>query len=187
MNDFSMLCRVLGSLFYRQPQDPLLEPLYQLISEGKLAQHWPLQQDDQLARLQNNCDAGLLAQDYNALFVGEACRVSPLRSAWVEGGSEQEVRDFLAGQGMPLGEGPAEHFGALLLAGSWFEDNAEPESRALETLFAVWLLPWSDNFLGKVEAHAVTPFWRTLAQLTREALQAMREELQEEGNAPEDE
>ncbi|MEA7465111.1 molecular chaperone, partial [Salmonella enterica subsp. enterica serovar Lubbock] len=24
MNEFSILCRVLGSLFYRQPQDPLL-------------------------------------------------------------------------------------------------------------------------------------------------------------------
>ncbi|TGC41842.1 molecular chaperone, partial [Salmonella enterica subsp. enterica serovar Enteritidis] len=26
MNEFSILCRVLGSLFYRQPQDPLLVP-----------------------------------------------------------------------------------------------------------------------------------------------------------------
>lgn len=32
MNDFSLVCRVLGSLFYRQPQDPLLEPLFTLIS-----------------------------------------------------------------------------------------------------------------------------------------------------------
>jgi TorA maturation chaperone TorD len=34
MNEFSILCRVLGSLFYRQPQDPLLVPLYTLIREG---------------------------------------------------------------------------------------------------------------------------------------------------------
>lgn len=27
MNEFSILCRVLGSLYYRQPQDPLLVPL----------------------------------------------------------------------------------------------------------------------------------------------------------------
>ncbi|CCK02119.1 Uncharacterized protein YcdY, TorD family [Cronobacter sakazakii 701] len=31
-----------------------------------------------------------------------------------------------------------------------------------------------------MEAHAATPFWRTLAQITREAIQAMWEELQEE-------
>ena len=37
MNEFSILCRVLGSLYYRQPQDPLLVPLFTLIREGKLA------------------------------------------------------------------------------------------------------------------------------------------------------
>lgn len=34
MNEFSILCRVLGSLYYRQPQDPLLVPLFTLIREG---------------------------------------------------------------------------------------------------------------------------------------------------------
>jgi TorA maturation chaperone TorD len=42
MNEFSILCRVLGSLYYRQPQDPLLVPLFTLIREGKLAASWPL-------------------------------------------------------------------------------------------------------------------------------------------------
>lgn len=36
MNEFSILCRVLGTLYYRQPQDPLLVPLFTLIREGKL-------------------------------------------------------------------------------------------------------------------------------------------------------
>ncbi len=52
MNEFSILCRVLGTLYYRQPQDPLLVPLFTLIREGKLAQNWPLEQDDLLERLQ---------------------------------------------------------------------------------------------------------------------------------------
>ena len=52
MNEFSILCRVLGTLYYRQPQDPLLVPLFTLIREGKLAENWPLEQDDLLARLQ---------------------------------------------------------------------------------------------------------------------------------------
>jgi TorA maturation chaperone TorD len=68
MNEFSILCRVLGSLFYRQPQDPLLVPLYTLIREGKLAQNWPLEQDEMLERLQKNCDAQGLAADFNALL-----------------------------------------------------------------------------------------------------------------------
>ena len=44
MNEFSILCRVLGTLYYRQPQDPLLVPLFTLIREGKLAENWPLEQ-----------------------------------------------------------------------------------------------------------------------------------------------
>lgn len=104
MNEFSILCRVLGSLFYRQPQDPLLVPLFTLIREGKLAANWPLEQDDMLARLQKSCDITQISTDYNALFVGEECAVAPYRSAWVEGAEESEVRAFLTSRGMPLAD-----------------------------------------------------------------------------------
>lgn len=181
MNEFSILCRVLGSLYYRQPQDPLLVPLFTLIREGKLAQSWPLEQDEQLQRLQNSCDMQQIAADYNALFVGEECRVSPYRSAWEEEAIEAEVRAFLSERGMPLSDTPADHIGTLLLAASWIEDHAgDDENEALETLFADYILPWCDTFLGKVEAHAASPFWRTMAPLTRDAIAAMWDELQEE-------
>jgi len=122
-----------------------------------------------------------LVTDYQALFVGETCSVAPYRSAWQEGASEAEVRAFLTTRGMPLTDAPADHFGTLLLAASWLEDNAAAdESEALETLFADYLLPWCGTFLGKVEAHAVTPFWRTMASLTRDAIAAMWDELEEE-------
>lgn len=183
MNEFSIICRILGSLFNRQPQDPLLEPLYNLIREGKLAQHWPLEQDDLLARLQQHCDIHTLAADYNALFVGTECSVPPNRSAWVEGSDEAEVRQFLTSLGMPGGEGPADSFGALLLAASWLEDQGnEDNSEALEQLFAGFIMPWHETFLGKVEAHATSVFWRTFARLSREAVNAMWEELQEEAD-----
>ncbi|WP_058913936.1 TorD/DmsD family molecular chaperone [Entomohabitans teleogrylli] len=180
MNEFSMICRVLGSLYYRQPQDPLLEPLLTLIRDGKLAANWPLAQEELLGRLQQQYDLSAMTANYNALFVGDDCSVPPYRSAWLDGANEAEVRQFLSVRGMPLSTSPADHFGTLLLAASWLEDNAgEGESEALETLFAAYILPWSGTFLGKLEAHAATPFWRTLAQLTREALDAMWEELQE--------
>ncbi|WP_200530867.1 molecular chaperone [Klebsiella pneumoniae] len=181
MNEFSILCRVLGSLYYRQPQDPLLVPLFTLIREGKLAASWPLEQDELLARLQKSCEMQSLATDYNALFVGEAYSVPPYRSAWVEGSSEAEVRAFLSEHGIPTGEGPADHLGSLLLAASWLEDHAaEDQSETLELLFADYILPWCGTMLGKVEAHAHTPFWRTMAPLTRDAIAAMWDELQEE-------
>ena len=64
---------------------------------------------------------------------------------------------------------------------NWLEDQStEDESEALETLFSEYLLPWCGAFLGKVEAHATTPFWRTMAPLTRDAISAMWDELEED-------
>ncbi len=181
MNEFSILCRMLGSLYYRQPQDPVLAPLYTLIREGKLAENWPLEQDELLARLQASADLPALTADYDALLVGDDCKVSPYRSAWVEDTTQADVRAFLTERGMPLTDAPADHFGLLLLAASWLEDNAgEDESEALEILFGDYLLPWCGTFLGKLEAHATTPFWRTMASLTRDALAAMWDDLQDD-------
>ncbi|CNE10133.1 molecular chaperone [Yersinia kristensenii] len=180
MNDFSLMCRILGSLFYRPPQDPLLEPLFTLISQGKLEQHWPLEQSELLARLQQDYQPEALVADYNALFVGDERSVSPYGADYEDARSEAEVRAFLQQRGMPLGEGPTDHFGGLLLAASWLEDQAaEDEVAAQIELFNDYLLPWCGRFLGKVEAHATSGFYRTLAQLSREALQAMWDELSE--------
>jgi len=181
MNEFSILCRVLGSLYYRQPQDPLLVPLFTLIRDGKLAASWPLEQDELLERLQKSCDMQQVATDYNALFVGEECSVSPYRSAWVAGATEADVRSFLSSRGMPLSDTPADHIGTLLLAASWLEDNAaDDENEAVDTLFADYLLPWVGTFLGKLDAHATTAFWRTLSTITREAISAMWDEISED-------
>lgn len=181
MNEFSIICRILGSLYNRQPQDPLLEPLFTLLQSGKLQQHWPLEQDELLIRLQENSDPRKLVEDYNALFVGSECKVPPYGSQWPEGPQEADVRAFLVSRGMPLGERPADSFGALLLASSWLEDQSEAdEFQAQITLFDDYLMPWCGAFLGKVEAHATTAFYRTLAAISREAVQAMRDELAEQ-------
>lgn len=186
MNDFSLVCRILGSLFYRQPQDPLLEPLFALISQGKLEQHWPLEQVELLARLQQEYQPEALAADYTAMFVGDDRSVSPYGSDYEDGRPEAEVRAFLQQRGMPLGDAPTDHFGGLLLAASWLEDqSAEDEVAAQIALFNDYLLPWCGRFLGKVEAHATSGFYRTLAQLSREAVQAMWDELSESGDAEE--
>ena len=181
MNEFSIVCRLLGSLWHRDPQDPVLEPVYALIAQGKLAQNWPLEQDELLARLQKSYNTQEIAADYQALFSGDDCRVPPFRSAWQEGANEEEVRAFLTERGMPLTDAPADSLGMLLLAASWLEDQSqEDETEALDALFADYLLPWCGAFLGKVEAHAASGWWRTLAQLTRDAIQAMWDELEEE-------
>lgn len=180
MNEFSIVCRILGTLFYRHPRDAVVAPLLTLIQEGKLQPHWPLDQDALLARLQKGCDISAIAEDYQTLFVGEACAVSPWRSSYESGAGVPDVRVFLQQRGMPLNEGAVDHFGGLLLAASWLEDRSqEDETSAQIELFDEYLLPWSDRFLGKVESHATTAFYRVLAIICREALDAMREELDE--------
>ncbi|MGL4487791.1 MAG: TorD/DmsD family molecular chaperone [Yersinia sp. (in: enterobacteria)] len=181
MNDFSLICRVLGSLFYRQPQDPLLEPLFTLLSQGKLEPHWPLEQSELLARLQQEYQPEALRADYNALFLGDECRVSPYASDYDDAQPEAEVSVFLQQHGMPPSDKPTDHFGSLLLAASWLEDQATEDGAPVQIiLFSEYLLPWCGRFLGKVESHATTAFYRTLAQLSREALQAMWDELSED-------
>ncbi|MDR0218620.1 MAG: molecular chaperone [Enterobacteriaceae bacterium] len=185
MNEFSIVCRILGTLFNRSPQDPLLQPLMSMIAEGKLKQAWPLEQDELLVRLQQHCDLSVIEPDYQALFVGkpaigESAKVAVFRSDYTDG-TEQEVRQFLMERGMPLSDTAADQFGSLLLAASWLEDQAaEDEVQAQIALFDDYVLPWCGQFLGKVEAHAVSGFYRTLAMITREALQALREELDSE-------
>ncbi|MDT3641424.1 molecular chaperone, partial [Cronobacter sakazakii] len=75
MNEFSIICRLLGSLWYREPQDAVLAPVWSLIAEGKLAQSWPLEQDELLARLQKSYNAQEVAADYRTLFTGDDRRV----------------------------------------------------------------------------------------------------------------
>ncbi|AYA42463.1 molecular chaperone [Xenorhabdus nematophila] len=180
MNEFSIVCRILGTLFNRAPQDSVLQPLIAMIAEGKLKQAWPLEQDELLDRLQQNSELSVIETDYHALFTGESPRVAVCRSDYLDEG-ENDLRQFLMERGMPLSDAPADQFGALLLAASWLEDQAaEDEVQAQITLFDEFLLPWCGKFLGKVEAHATSGFYRTLAIITREALQALREELESE-------
>ena len=178
MNEFSVLCRILGTLFYRNPNDPALQPLWELFKEGKLNQNWPLEQDELLAQLQRHYDRDELSRDYQQLFGDESPAVTPFGHQWPQGPAESEVKNFLTTRGMPLSTTAADHFGLLLIAASWLEDHAAAdENQAITALFDGFLLPWCGAFLGKVEAYAQTGFYRALAMTTRGALQAMADEL----------
>lgn len=118
MNEFSILCRVLGSLYYRQPQDPLLVPLFTLIREGKLAASWPLEQDELLARLQKSCEMQSWRRTImRCSSVKPAASRRTVARGW-RVPRKREVWAFLSEHGIPTGEGPADHLGSLLLAAS---------------------------------------------------------------------
>ncbi|MBG2875651.1 molecular chaperone [Proteus alimentorum] len=181
MNEFSIVCRLLGTLFQRDPKDPILSPIIKMIGEGKLSQLWPLEQDELFNTLKNSVkDLAIVEADYQSLFGGEVPAVSVYAHDYEEI-KEDDIRQFLVTRGMPVTDNATDSFGALLLAASWLEDNsAEDEVLAQIQLFDEYLLPWAGTFLGKVEAYATSGFYRTLAGIARGALSALREELSDE-------
>lgn len=181
MNEFSIVCRILGTLFQRSPDDSLVKPLIDLIAQDKLKDSWPLEQDDLWARMAKSVDMPAIVSDYQALFGGETPSVSALAHDYDEEIAEAEVREFLVERGMSLTNARTDAFGALLLSASWLEDQAaEDETAAQIELFDSFILSWYGSFLGKMEAHATTTFYRTLAQIARDAVIVLRDELEAE-------
>lgn len=181
MNEFSIVCRILGTLFQRSPDDNLVKPLMEMIAQDKLKASWPLEQDELWARMAKDMDLKAVSADHQVLFAGATPAVSMLANDYDADISEAEIREFLTLRGMTLTDAPVSSFGALLLAASWLEDQAaEDETAAQEELFDSYILSWYGAFLGKVEAHATTAFYRTLAQITRDAVIALRDELDSE-------
>lgn len=177
INDFSLLCRLFGNLFYRQPTDPILAGTFAWLSQGGLRQQWALSTDSQsenaLNTLQNSANPTQLAQSYQALFA-ENGAIATTISAY--GFSVEDFVAFRQERAMPELEN-ADHFALLLLTASWIEDNLDSDL-AQQALFEQFLLPCASKFLGKVEAFD-NGFYKALAQLTRDALSAMADELEE--------
>lgn len=186
MNEFSIVCRLLGTLFQRDPKDPILSPIIKMIGDGNLSQLWPLEQDELFNTLKNSVkDLAIVEADYHSLFGGEVPAVSVYAHDYEEI-KEGDIRQFLVTRGMPVTDNATDSFGALLLAASWLEDNsAEDEVLAQIQLFDEYLLPWAGTFLGKVEAYATSGFYRTLAGIARGALSALREELSDDEESDE--
>lgn len=177
INDFSLLCRLFGNLWYRQPTEAILAPTFLWLQQGGLTQHWALATDAQsehaLTVLEKSANPTSLLPAYQALF-GEQAAVSPYLSAYTD--AKAQFIALLAELGMSESM-QQDHVASLLLAASWIEDHALP-TQAQQRLFEHFLLPVMGRFLGKVEAFD-TGFYKALAQLTREALSAMADELEE--------
>ncbi|QGM80381.1 TorD/DmsD family molecular chaperone [Otariodibacter oris] len=177
INDFSLLCRLFGNLFYRNPTDPVLAGVFNWLQQGQLRQHWALATDTQseqaLTILEKEANPTELAVSYQALFA-ENGNVSPRLSDY--GIDPSDFMTFRQQRNMPEVDN-VNHVGLLLLTASWIEDNIDSIA-AQKALFETFLLPCLSKFLGKVEAFD-TGFYKALAQLTRDALSAMADELEE--------
>ncbi len=72
INDFSLLCRLFGNLFYREPNDPILADTFAWLTQGGLRQQWALNTDSQselsLTLLEKQANPTELTSSYQALF-----------------------------------------------------------------------------------------------------------------------
>ncbi|MDH2925131.1 TorA maturation chaperone TorD [Nicoletella semolina] len=177
INDFSLLCRLFGNLFLRSPTDPILHNTFNWLKQGGLRQQWALNTDIQseqaLTIVENNAIPEQLSMHYAMLF-GENGKVTTAISDY--GFSVEKFILFRQLRAMPELKEP-NHTALLLLTASWIEDNLH-SLEAQRELFEQFLLPCLSKFLGQVEAFD-TNFYKALAQLTRDGLSAMADELEE--------
>ena len=178
INDFSLLCRLFGNLFYRRPNNPILAGTFAWLAQGGLRQQWALDIDSQselsLTLLETQANPTELAPSYQALFAENGAIPTAISAYKVS------VEDFIVfrnERGMPTLE-QADHVALLLLTASWIEDHLD-STQAQQMLFEKYLLPCMNKFLGLVETKD-DGFYKSLAQLTRDALSAMADELDDE-------
>ncbi|WP_040977483.1 TorD/DmsD family molecular chaperone [Necropsobacter massiliensis] len=179
LNNFSLISRLFGNLFYRAPTDPVLAETFIWLQQKGLSRIWALDTDKQseqaLDSLQMPIDLTLLDKEYQRLFGGENPLVDPRISAY--GLDVSAFIDFRTVRAMPPVKS-ADHFALVFLTASWIEDNLDSVA-AQRTLFERFLLPCAAQFLTSVETNATLPFYRSLALLSKAILSAMADELEE--------
>lgn len=181
--------RVLGALFYCEPDSPACSDIVAQLSGGSWVAQWPYGSEEQLASI-----AALLAQPdvqetreeaWQRLFIGPyALPAPPWGSVYLDkenvlfGDSTLKLRNWMAEQQVEVTldmEEPEDQFGLLLMMAAWLAEN-QPEK--LADLLAEHLLPWAYRYLDLLQSDAGHPFYLGLAQLATLTLIQWQHELQ---------
>ncbi|CFQ88954.1 Cytoplasmic chaperone TorD family protein [Yersinia frederiksenii] len=181
--------RVLGALFYCEPDSPACSDIVAQLSGGSWVAQWPYGSEEQLASI-----AALLAQPdvqetreeaWQRLFIGPyALPAPPWGSVYLDkenvlfGDSTLKLRNWMAEQQVEVTldmEEPEDQFGLLLMMSAWLAEN-QPEK--LADLLAEHLLPWAYRYLDLLQSDAGHPFYQGLAQLATLTLIQWQHELQ---------
>ncbi|CNE73802.1 Tat proofreading chaperone DmsD [Yersinia frederiksenii] len=181
--------RVLGALFYCEPDSPACSDIVAQLSDGSWVAQWPYGSEEQLASI-----AALLAQPdvqetreeaWQRLFIGPyALPAPPWGSVYLDkenvlfGDSTLKLRNWMAEQQVEVTldmEEPEDQFGLLLMMAAWLAEN-QPEK--LADLLAEHLLPWAYRYLDLLQSDAGHPFYQGLAQLATLTLIQWQHELQ---------
>lgn len=187
--DIALTGRVLGALFYCEPDSPACSDIVAQLSSGSWVAQWPYGREEQLAPI-----AALLMQSaaqetreeaWQRLFIGPyALPAPPWGSVYLDkenvlfGDSTLKLRNWMAEQHVEVTldtEEPEDQFGLLLMMVAWLAEN-QPEK--LPDLLAEHLLTWAYRYLDLLQSDAAHPFYQGLAQLATLTLTHWQHELQ---------
>lgn len=125
-----------------------------------------------------------LIWEYRRLFVGPGHLVAPPwgsvytdRDCVIFGESTLDLRRWMRENRIKVAEDkgePEDHIGTMLSLMAWV---AEHKGDLLPAYLREHLLTWAPHYLGILECEAVHPFYRGLAQLTRESLEGLKAKL----------
>ena len=179
--------RVLGALFYFDPQSDQAAPLVQAFQDGSWAQQWPenLPFSAELTEEFQAQSDEPLHEAWQRLFVGPyALPAPPWGSVWLDrenvlfGESTLALRQWMRDNNIGFEaqqNEPEDHFGTLLMLSAWLKENGREEE--WQQLLAWHLLPWSGHFLQEFVDHAEHPFYRALGKLTQQTIAQWLEEV----------
>lgn len=210
MNELSLICRMIGNLFYRKPSDPLLAPLYESISSGRLMADWPLKQDELLKRWQG-CKLAEIDSEYQRLFLNTTISNTTISNTAISNIQitdtftedeelKEEWQNIVTTSKMPVtAETQIYHYGFIWLLLSWLEaqqsavidaQDSQPDETQSEQIglldelinkvFFDHLKPISKSILSNLETYTQHDFYKVLAMITRELITAIDEEFSEE-------
>ncbi|AJJ69920.1 Tat proofreading chaperone DmsD [Yersinia pseudotuberculosis] len=196
--------RVLGALFYCEPDSAECRDIVVQLRNGAWAAEWPYggadelmpiatllaaAQSDQYQSIAHQSTAAPLAETleeaWQRLFIGPyALPAPPWGSVYLDkdmvlfGDSTLKLRNWMQQRHVEVTlkqQEPEDHFGLLMMMAAWL---AEHQPVDLPVLLADHLLPWSYRYLALLQSDAGHPFYQGLAQLTTLTLAHWQHELQ---------
>ncbi|MEG9488755.1 Tat proofreading chaperone DmsD [Mannheimia indoligenes] len=186
-NQITQFGRILGSLFYAEPNSKQNQPLVALLQNGEWQAECGFLREHKRSEIQKNLQNATseqLNEAYQTLFIGpNALPAPPWGSVYLDkesvlfGDSLLRLREFLSDNQIAFSlnqNEPEDHIGLMLMLAAYL---AEENPSLLKPFFAEHFLPWAYRFfeLFNVENY---PFYRGLGELTFELLKEWQKNLE---------
>lgn len=189
-NDLSTLAqfsRVIGSLFFYEPNVPQNQPIVALFQTGQWQTECDFLSENKRGEIQQNLQMANLSQlddDFQTLFIGPNNLVAPPwgsvyldKESVVFGESLLTLRTFLQENGIQFSlvqNEPEDHIGLMFMLTAYFAEN-HPD--LLKVFWRAHFLTWAYRFFELFNAESPS-FYRGIGMLAERLLHHWQEKLE---------